>query len=174
MTFVIETDRPPTHPGIGSAVRKLAGVLGESLGLGTDDPQVVIGVGINVDWRREEFPPDLADGMTSLRDAAGGRSVDRERLSEAFLDRLATAVDALRSGRFALADWRDRQITTGRTVDLIQHDEHRVTVQALGVDPQSGGLIVVDGERRERVVHSGEILHVRLAGGAAAPPEFGV
>ena len=32
-------------------VRKLAGVLGETDGLGTDDPRAVVGIGINADWR---------------------------------------------------------------------------------------------------------------------------
>ena len=37
-------------------LRKLAGVLGESEGLGTDDPRVVVGIGINADWRRARLP----------------------------------------------------------------------------------------------------------------------
>ena len=61
-------------------LRKLAGVLGESDGLGTDDPRVVVGIGINADWARDDFPPDIATGMTSLREASGGRPIDREAL----------------------------------------------------------------------------------------------
>ena len=53
-------------------VRKVAGVLGESDGLGSDDPRVVIGIGINADWRRDDFPLELADSMTSL-----ARSLER-------------------------------------------------------------------------------------------------
>ena len=41
-------------------VRKLAGVLGETDGLGTADPRVVIGIGINADWAADDFPPELA------------------------------------------------------------------------------------------------------------------
>jgi biotin-(acetyl-CoA carboxylase) ligase len=48
-----------------TGVRKLGGVLGETQGLGTNDPQVVVGLGINADWPRDAFPPDLAASMTS-------------------------------------------------------------------------------------------------------------
>ncbi|MFL5749069.1 MAG: biotin--[acetyl-CoA-carboxylase] ligase, partial [Chloroflexota bacterium] len=60
-------------------VRKLAGVLGETDGLGTDDPRAVIGLGVNADWDPAAFPVDLAASMTSLR-AATGRSLDRDAL----------------------------------------------------------------------------------------------
>ena len=39
--------------------RKLAGVLGETDGLGTDDPRAVVGIGINADWAPDDFPPNL-------------------------------------------------------------------------------------------------------------------
>ena len=60
----------------GGAVRKVAGVLGETDGLGTRDPRAVIGIGVNTDWAAADFPPDLAASMTSLREAGGGRPVD--------------------------------------------------------------------------------------------------
>ena len=158
-----------------SAIRKLAGVLGETSGLGTGDPRVVIGIGINADWRREDFPPDLAAGMTSLRDASGGRPVDRVHLLDAFLGRLEARVEGLRRGHFALSDWQERQVTTGRLVDLVYPDARRVTVAALDVDARTGGL-VVDDAGTERVIHSAEILHVRMARAAipAANPGIGV
>lgn len=144
-------------------LRKLAGVLGETSGLGTDDPRAIVGIGINVDWRRQDFPPDLADGMTSLRDASGGRPVDRVHLLDAFLGRIEVRIEGLRQGHFALSDWQERQITTGRDVDLVGHGDERRTLRAVGVDSRSGGLIVEDGAG-DRIVHAGEIVHVRLAG----------
>ena len=49
---------------------KLGGVLGETEGLGTADPRVVVGMGINADWAKADFPADIAAGMTSLREAS--------------------------------------------------------------------------------------------------------
>ena len=64
--------------------RKLAGVLGETDGLGTDDPRAVVGIGINADWAPDDFPPELAGDMTSLRAIADGRRIDTAALLEAF------------------------------------------------------------------------------------------
>jgi BirA family transcriptional regulator, biotin operon repressor / biotin---[acetyl-CoA-carboxylase] ligase len=147
-------------------LRKLAGVLGESDGLGTDDPRVVVGIGINVDWAREDFPADIAPAMTSLREASGGRPVDREALLASFVDHLGARLDALRAGYFDIADWTGRQATTGRLVTLEMGDGSAVEpMLGLGVDATTGALVLeddaaADGERR---VVAGEVVRVRLA-----------
>ena len=145
-------------------LRKLAGVLGETDGLGGDAPRAVIGIGINADWPASEFPPELADTMTSLHEASGGRSIDPTHLLEAFLTRLETGIEALRAGRFEAADWLERQLTTGRTIRLVGHAGDEEIVRALRSDPESGALIVADDRAAsgERAVVSGEIRHVRL------------
>ena len=167
---------PPDEPD----VRKLAGVLGETDGLGTGDPRVVIGIGINVDWPRHDFPAALANTMTSLRNAAVLRPLGRDVLLEMFLARLEAGLGALRVGWFAGDAWRDRQVTTGRIVRLLWPDGRREDVLGLGVDVASGGLIIGGLERLhwpalrdpndatgERTIHIGEIHHVRLASGIA-------
>src|SRR4029453_1841455 len=55
------------------SVRKLAGVLGETDGLGTAHAFAVVGIGVNADWPAAEFPGDLAESMTSLHELAAGR-----------------------------------------------------------------------------------------------------
>ena len=147
-------------------LRKLAGVLGETDGLGGDEPRAVIGIGINADWPASEFPPELADTMTSLHQASGGRSIDPTHLLEAFLSRLEVRIEALRAGRFDAAGWLERQLTTGRTIRLVGHAGDEEIVKALRSDPDSGALIVADDRAAsgERAVISGEIRHVRLDG----------
>lgn len=161
--LVVE-DGGPRDPRSGIA-RKLAGLLGETEGLGTEDPRVTIGIGVNVDWPAPDFPPDLADGMTSLHELTGG-AIDRTALLEAFLARLGPAVHRLRAGEFAAAAWSERQLTTGRTIRLEQLDDSAESVRALGVDPESGALVVADPHAADgrRRVFSGEIQHLRLAG----------
>jgi BirA family biotin operon repressor/biotin-[acetyl-CoA-carboxylase] ligase len=155
-------------------VRKLGGLLGETDGLGSDDPRAVVGIGVNADWPSEAFPPELRDSMTSLRELAG-RPVDREAVLEAFLARLTERVVELKEGRFDAPAWADRQVTTGREVTLSWPDGSSHVRTALGVDEATGGLIVSDDDRGRRLVVSGEITHVRLAGrGIAAQPASGV
>lgn len=150
-------------------VRKLAGVLGETDGLGTDNPQAVVGIGINADWSADEFPPHLAGGMTSLRAAAGSGAVDTASLLEAFTAALEPMVERLRNGEFDGGGWADRQLTSGRLVRLIGHDGREEVVRALGVDATSGALDVesesATGVGARRSVVSGEIQHLRLDGG---------
>ena len=166
--LVVE-DAGPTDPRAG-ILRKLAGLLGETDGLGTAEPRATIGLGINVDWPAAAFPAELADGMTSLHELSGGASVDRERLLDAFLARLEPRIDGLRAGRFDAGAWIDRQATTGRIVRLEEAAGSAELVDALGVDPESGALVVADpaaaGGRRH--VFSGEIRHLRF-GDAPAP-----
>jgi BirA family biotin operon repressor/biotin-[acetyl-CoA-carboxylase] ligase len=161
----------PLAPQVPTEVRKLAGVLGETAGLGTDDPWAVVGLGMNTDWRAEDFPAELATTMTSLRAASSGRPIDHAALLDAFLGRLEVRIEALRGGRFDVGDWTARQLTTGRDVDLVAPDGTVETVRALGVDAASGALVVTgpDGDGDvERHVLVGEIRHIRLATRIAA------
>jgi BirA family transcriptional regulator, biotin operon repressor / biotin---[acetyl-CoA-carboxylase] ligase len=152
----------------GDGFRKVAGVLGETEGLGTSDPRAVVGLGVNADWAATDFPPELASTMTSLREASGG-GVDRARLLERFVGGLEARVNALRAGRFDGLGWTVRQATTGRRVWL-ETPAGAEDVLATGVDVDTGALVVVDPGRRggERRVLVGEIHHIRLGAPASA------
>lgn len=154
--LVIETD----------AVRKLAGVLGETDGLGTTDARAIIGIGINGAWRREDFPSELSPSMTSLGEAAGGLPIDRYALLTRFVKRLEDSVEALRDGHFDADGWSTRQLTNGRPVRLEQPNGRAETVLAVGVDPETGALLVSGGsaEAPPRPVLVGEIRHLRIGG----------
>ena len=158
-------DRSITPPGPHRDLRKLAGVLGETEGLGTDDPRVVIGIGLNADWPATAFPTELAATMTSVRAATGDRPIDVERLLRAFLVELEAGIQELHAGRFASVGWVGRQATTGRLLDLVLPDGTVERVGGRGVDPVSGALRIVDPVTggTERAVYVGEITHVRLA-----------
>lgn len=67
--------------------RKLCGILAESRAGAEGSPALVIGAGINVGQRLDEFPPEIQDRATSLRAAAVGRNVDRGALLGAILER---------------------------------------------------------------------------------------
>ena len=158
----------------GDGVGKLAGVLGESDGIGSDHPRAVIGIGLNGDWPRDAFPAELAGSMTSLREAAA-RAVDHGAVLDAFLARLEVGVEALRAGRFDADGWSARQVTTGRDIDLIGPDGASSPVRATGVDTETGALVIegpAAAGRRSVVV--GEVRHVRLAAPAAAVQRVGV
>jgi BirA family biotin operon repressor/biotin-[acetyl-CoA-carboxylase] ligase len=147
-------------------VRKLAGVLGETDGLGTSDATAVIGIGVNADWKPEDFPPELAPTMTSIAELAPGQVIDREVIIHVFLERLERAAAQLRAGTFPADAWRARQLTNGVPVRLEWPDGRSETVSAVDVDVETGALVVgeLGGGGQERTVLAGEIHHLRLGG----------
>jgi BirA family biotin operon repressor/biotin-[acetyl-CoA-carboxylase] ligase len=158
----------PSGNAPNGGLRKVAGILGESVGAGTADPLVVIGIGTNVDWPRALFPAELADSMTSLREASRGQPVSAEGLLDGFLSHLEPRAVGLRDGHFDVAGWHDRQITTGRVVHIDMPDGSSQVVKAVGVDGATGALLVTDVDETaaaaERELLAGEVTHVRLAG----------
>jgi len=146
-------------------VRKLAGVLGETRGIGTADSTAVVGIGANVTWARNRFPKELAGSMTSLSELAPGKPVDREVAIHVFLQRLEGLVNALRAGDFPAEAWSRRQLTHGMIVMLDQADGSAERVVAEDVDTETGALLVrgtTDEAQRSVVV--GEIHHLRVGG----------
>ena len=146
-------------------VQKLAGVLGETHGAGTDDPQAVIGIGVNVDWDRTQFPGSFAEDMTSMSELAPNRRVHPADLYTAFTADFGPLLEGLQAGRFAAEAWRARQLTNGSVVRLERPDGSSENVRAIDVDPTSGALIIESllGESPARAVSVGEIRHLRLA-----------
>ena len=151
--------------GSTGEVRKLAGVLGETEGIGTPDAAAVIGIGANVDWARDRFPPELASTMTSLSDLSPGRLVDREVAIHVFLQRLEGLVARLRKGDFPAETWSHRQLTNGMIVMLDQPDGRAERLVAEDVDTETGALLVrAPDEDETRPVVVGEIRHLRVGG----------
>ena len=148
----------------GDGVRKLAGVLGESVGLGTDDPRVVVGIGVNAGWAREDYPAELAATMTSLHALTTGRPIDREVLFDRFLAVFDDRFAALRRDEFDRPAWAGRQATTGRQITIETAGGRREQATALDVDAITGAL-VIGGASGPRSISSAEVVHVRIAGG---------
>lgn len=139
---------------------KIAGVLGETQLDGERVSSAVIGLGVNGDWASSDFPEALRPSMSSLREAAAGRPIDRDLLLQAWLDRLEPRIEALYAGSFDAGEWSLRQRTTGRRVE-IDLGGRTIEGTASGVDPMGGGLLLeADGERV--TIDSGDVLRCRV------------
>ncbi len=168
-----------TGEGGGDAVRPGAEAAGGEAGARATSPAVerpegagravtggrlltaVIGIGVNVEWAERDFPPDLANAMTSLSALGGGRPVDRDALLEGFLGRLESRLEALRGGRFDAGSWSTRQRTTGRRL-AVEVGGEVLEGTGVGVDPADGALLLDTGQGTTRI-DAGEVIRCRLA-----------
>jgi BirA family transcriptional regulator, biotin operon repressor / biotin---[acetyl-CoA-carboxylase] ligase len=142
---------------------KVAGVLGEVAAEGALITSAVVGLGINADWAASDFPSEIATSVSSLRELAGGRPIDREQLLESFLARLEPRYEALRAGIFDAGGWSQHQRTTGRHVELDIGDQ-RLGGVSTGVDPETGSLMIRAGGANVSV-DSGEVIRCRVISG---------
>lgn len=135
--------------------RKAAGVLAELRPGGA----VVVGAGVDVDWRGVERPAAL-QGTTSLAEAAGAH-VDRWRVLAGYL-----GVFGRRYGEWGarptafLADYRARCATPGRRVRAELPGGAVLEGTATGVG-DDGLLEVRDDHGRRRRVSAADVVHLR-------------
>lgn len=120
---------------------KVAGVLTDGSVDGERTSHLIVGLGVNVDWAKSEFPPDQAASMWSLSEASGGRRIDREALLSGWLARLGPMYESLQEGHFDSLRWADAQITTGARVEVATAAE-TISGTAVGVDHEAGSLLV--------------------------------
>jgi BirA family biotin operon repressor/biotin-[acetyl-CoA-carboxylase] ligase len=138
--------------------RKLGGLLIETMAEGDRLRAAVLGIGINVNWRRTEMPGELQDDATSLADLAG-EPVDREALLDRILDGLRSEIAAIEAGESPLARYRARCSTLGSAVSV---DTVEGTLRGRAVDlDATGALVVEDGGGVRHVVTGGEVTRLR-------------
>lgn len=125
--------------------RKVAGILAEMATVGERVAQVVVGIGINVHHRSEDFPAEVRTTATSIGLAAGGR-VERGEIAAALYNTFDKWYEMFSAGDRAviLSAARDRMATLGRAVTVISGPERW---QATAVDLDEDGALLVRDER---------------------------
>lgn len=135
--------------------KKLAGILAE---LAFDSrgnvEYAVVGIGINCNHKKQDFPPELQDLATSAA-MITGCPVDRSGLSAAMIRCLCSMSDTLFDRKPVMEQYRKDCITVGQQVSIHQGDSVRYA-QALSVDDE-GGLVVRYGSGDTATVSSGEV-----------------
>lgn len=139
--------------------RKVAGALAE---LATSDDRldyVILGVGVNLNVEGKALLEALGEAghaATSLREAAG-KEIDRNAFAARFLNALDEWLGVYRAEGSPplLRAWRDRDILTGRRVE-VREEAATFDGRALGLDPD-GHLLVEDSKGRARRVVAGEV-----------------
>jgi len=134
--------------------RKLAGVLTEMTTKGGAVDAVVVGIGVDVDGRGGELPPELAGVATSIRDETDAPQ-DVAAFTGLLLDVLEPWLDRYLAGGVAAiaADWQahadlDRRVRVGTRTG---------TPLGLAVD---GGLRVLADDGEELHVLAGDVVEI--------------
>jgi len=136
--------------------KKVSGILTEMHAEGDRIHYVVIGVGVNVNMKREDFPDNLRMPAASLMEYAG-RKIDRNELLRALLESMDSNLEMIsRKGIVSIVPkWRRLCGTLNRRVKISLPGEAIIGV-AEDVT-QEGGLIVTIGEGAKRVVYAGDL-----------------
>ena len=136
---------------------KVAGILAERGGSGAH-AWVVVGIGVNVNYRRDDFPPPLRGKATSIL-LETGRAHCRVRLAARLLEAFEADYRVLLGeGPWPLLErLRDASAILGHRVE-IEDGARRVQGIALDFD-ERGGLVLGKGKGRE-AFYTGSIARV--------------
>jgi BirA family biotin operon repressor/biotin-[acetyl-CoA-carboxylase] ligase len=139
--------------------RKCGGILVESStpSVKTEDSFVVVGIGVNVNSRLNDFPLDLQESVSSLR-------IENQttfNIRELFFLIRNSLFENLRiheeSGFAAIInEWRKRDLLYGKEMQWLTTDKQVITGIGLGPD-ETGQLVAKDKEGMLHVILSGDV-----------------
>lgn len=145
--------------------RKVAGMLMEAKnvpgrGIQDEGPCVILGIGINVNQTRGDFPKELQETAVSIQ-MEKGKPVSRELLFRRVLERLEPIYRQFLASGFSsvLPDIKPRLAWRGRFVEL---SDGPYTVRGTVLDiEEDGGLLIDAPEQGWVVMYSGSIRLIR-------------
>ncbi len=134
--------------------RKVAGILTELSAELDSIKYVILGMGVDVNLREEDYPPELRPAATSLLIEAGaGAAIPRAPLATAILRQLDQAYDRIKRGEFQqVADvWEGLCGTLGNLV-TIKNGDRLVRGRAESLDSEGGLLVRTEYGHLERII----------------------
>lgn len=135
---------------------KLAGILTEMESFGSEAPFLILGIGLNVNLKREDLPPELTQRACSLH-MASGRIWDRTTILAAVLEEVEKNYTALAAGDTdsVLARYRRSCATLGAWV-RVDAGTSIIEGKAVTID-ERGRLVVERRDGEQTAVDSGEV-----------------
>lgn len=134
--------------------KKLVGILTEMSAEIGHVNYIVIGIGINVNVRREEFPADIREIATSLSEMAG-ENLNRVEFFRAVLEELDKLyIENNFDEVFKI--WRKYNITLGEKVTVLSAESGEIFT-GLAVDIDAEGALIVDSGGEKKIVYAGDV-----------------
>lgn len=140
-------------PGSGGPA-KLGGILVQAARPAETGLVLVVGIGLNVSVRADQFPAGV--GATSL--SMLGAAVGRDELLDAVLERLGARYAAWRAGTDARTDYLAVCLTLGQSVRVTTPGGE---VTGVATDVDATGRLVVTRANGTSAVAAGDVTHLR-------------
>lgn len=134
--------------------RKLVGILTEMSAEMSRVNFIVVGIGINVNVERAEFPENIRDVAASLSEMNGGK-LPRAEVFRAVLEEF-DKLYAQKNFNDVFKSWREFNVTLGRNVNVISAESGE-TFTGVAVDIDSDGALIVDTAGGRRTVYAGDV-----------------
>ena len=135
--------------------KKLCGILAESAQEGPGRLRIILGIGVNISIRQEEFPPELRETACSLFTETG-TAVEKRLLAQALIRELDSLYAAwLADSRAFLEPYRALCVNCGREVLILRRDGDR-PARALTVN-EDYSLRVAYSDGTEEDIRFGEV-----------------
>ena len=137
--------------------RKIVGILTEISAEMSRINYIVVGIGINVNINREEFPPELQDIAASLSEMKG-EELSRTDFFRVLLEEFDKLYIEANNGNFEniLNDWRKYNITLGKKIRVLpagSDDEF----SAVAEDIDSDGTLIIRTDSGLEKVYAGDV-----------------
>lgn len=136
--------------------RKLVGILTEMTCEMGRITYIVVGIGINVNISRDEFPEELR-GIASSLSEINGEEIPRVEFFRALLEEFDKLYSEVTTAGFdeILNLWRECNITLGKNIRVIAADGEIFTGRA--VDLNTDGALVVETDSGLRELYAGDV-----------------
>ena len=138
--------------------KKVSGVLTEAIASFNTIENVIVGIGIDGNMNIEDFPEELQEGTTTLKEELGSK-IDEHELIEILLEEFEKISILFWEEKFEeiLKEWRKRSYSIGKIVEVREPFKNYYDAYVLGIGKE-GALVVekIDGTLQK--VISGECI----------------
>jgi BirA family biotin operon repressor/biotin-[acetyl-CoA-carboxylase] ligase len=139
--------------------KKVAGILSEYI---ADKGRVIIGVGLNLNCKRADLPPDLDFPATTVHDELGKPVVAMDLL-QSFLNNFRSQMSVLDAMGFGSARMviESRLAFLGERVEFALSEKEKIKGKLIGIDDTGQLLVELDSGIRRAFI-SGDLLRPQL------------
>lgn len=138
--------------------RKLVGILTEITGEMGKITYIVIGIGINVNMSRDDFPEELRDVAASLSEM-NGEELSRVEIFRAVLEEFDKLYREVSESGFdaVIERWHKYNVTLGKIVNVISAGDGGETFTGKAIDLDKDGALLVETPQGLRTVYAGDV-----------------